>query len=140
MQTFFINLTARHWSCLSVSLFSLADCSPLVLSLCFFILTCRLLATGPVNTLVCTILLSKQQMPLPTMLLLYRFCQNEICICCKLCPTRDKTHDLQITLPTMLTLSFYYTSGTLHARHIQSFSNFEVGHFARHFLFLSFLL
>ena len=62
----------------------------------------------------------KQQMPLPTMLFLYRFWLTEICICCKPCPTRDELHDLQIALLTMLTLPFFYTSGSLHTRHIHT--------------------
>ena len=56
-------------------------------------------------------------MPLPTILLLYWFWLTEICICCKPYPTRDKTHDLQIALPTTLMLLFFYASGTQHARH-----------------------
>ena len=54
------------------------------------------------------------------MLLLYQFWLTEICICCKPCPTRDKMHDLQIALPMTLTLPFFYTFGTLHARHIRA--------------------
>ena len=57
-------------------------------------------------------------MPLPTRLLLYWFWLTEIFICRKSRPTRDETHDLQIALPTMLMLPFFYTSSTLHVRHI----------------------
>ena len=76
-------------------------------------------------------------MPLPTMILLYRHWLTEICICRKPRPTRNETRDLQIALPPMLMLSFsilpvLYTQDTF-----APFSNFEVGHFARH-LFLSF--
>ena len=54
------------------------------------------------------------------MLFLNRFWLTEIYICCKLCLTRDKTHDQQSALPTMLTLQFFCTSGTLHIRHIHT--------------------
>ena len=54
----------------------------------FLFLTLTL--TCSVNTLVCTILLWSNKMPLPTMLLLYRFWLTEICICCKPHPTRDE--------------------------------------------------
>ena len=47
------------------------------------------------------------------LLLLYRFWLTEICICRKPRPTRDETHDLQIALPMMFMLPFFYTSGTL---------------------------
>ena len=57
-------------------------------------------------------------MPLPTMLLLYRFWQTEICICCKTHPTRDETCNLQIALLT--TLPFFHTSNALHAWHIHA--------------------
>ena len=60
----------------------------------------------------------KQWMPLPTMLFLYRFWLTEIYICHKPCPAKDKMHDLQITLP--MTLSFFFTSGTLHTRYIRT--------------------
>ena len=74
--------------------------------------------------------------------LLYQFWLAEICICHKPCPTRDETHDLQIALSRMLMLLFF---SILPAFHMQdTFTlvwNFEVGHFACHFLFLpSFLL
>ena len=72
------------------------------------------------------------------MLLLYRFWLIEICICCKPCPTRDETRDLQIALPT----TFFYTSGNLHARHIRAIfelcSSLCSSLLARHFSFLSF--
>ena len=57
------------------------------------------------------------------------------------CPTGDGTCDLQITLPRTLMLPFF---SILLALHMQDtfvlILNFEVGHFARHFLFLSFSL
>ena len=93
-------LTACYQSCLSVSFF-------LSLSL-----TCH------INTLVCIILLWSNQMPLPTMLLLYWFWLTKICICHKPCPTRVEMRDQQIALPTTLMLLFFYASGTLHSRHI----------------------
>ena len=117
-------LTAHHWSSLSV-FFSLT-----------LTLTCRLLTTGPVslflfltltcriNTLVCTILLSKQQIPLPTMLLLYWFWLTEICICCKPRPTRDETCDRQNCTPndahTSTFLYFQYSTRKTHSCHFQT--------------------
>ena len=70
-------------------------------------------------------------MPLPTMLLLYRFWLTKICICRKPRPTKDETHDLQIALPTTLMLPFFYTSGKTHfsillARHICTIFEFWV--------------
>ena len=91
------------------------NCSPSVLSLCFFFLILTL--TCSINTLDCTILLSKQWMPLPTMLLLYRFWLTKICICCKPWPPKDEMHDIQITLLMMLMLLFFHPSSALHARH-----------------------
>ena len=89
------------------------NCSPPVLSLSVsFSHSCH------INTLVCTILLPGNQMSLPTMLLLYWFWLTEICVCCKPHPTRDETHNLQIALLMMLTIPFFYTFGTLHAKHI----------------------
>ena len=63
------------------------------------------------------------------------------CITChKLHPTRDKSHDLQIALPNILMLLFFFS--ILPVLHTQdTFTlvlNFEVGHFAHHFLLLSF--
>ena len=67
----------------------------------------------------------KQQMLI--LLLLYQFWLAEICICHKPHPTRDETRDVQIALPRMLTLPFFfYTSGTPHARHIHT--HFELWH------------
>ena len=63
---------------------------------------------------------AKQQLPLLTMLLLYQFWLTEICICCKPSPTRDEMPHQQIALPMTLTLPFFYTFGTLHARHIHT--------------------
>ena len=80
----------------------------------------------------------KQPMPLPTLLLLYRFWLTEICICCKPHPTRDKMHDLQIELPTTLMLLFFYTSGTLHARHICAIFELWGRLFCSSLLFFSF--
>ena len=52
------------------------------------------------------------------LLLLYQFWRAKICICHKPYPTRDETCDLQIALPTMLMLPFFfYTSSTPHTRH-----------------------
>ena len=45
---------------------------------------------------------------------------TRICICCKPHPTRDETRDLQIVLPTTLTLLFFHTYGALHVRHIHA--------------------
>ena len=97
---FFWNLlTARYRSCLSVS-FSLSYLPHQYI--------------GLHNSAV------KQQTPLPTMLLLYRFWLTEIYICRKPCPTRDETRDLQIPLPTTLMLLFFCTPVTLHVRHIRA--------------------
>ena len=81
------------------------NCSPPVL---FLFLSLPLTLTCRVNTLVCTILL-----------LLYWFWLTEICICHKLCPTRDETHDLQTAHPMTLMLPFFCTSSTLHTKHIR---------------------
>ena len=75
------------------------------------------------------------------LLLLYQFCLAKIYIYHKPRPTRDETCDLQIALPrTLILLFIFYTSGTPHARHIALVLTFEVGHFACHFLLLSFFL
>ena len=65
-----------------------------------------------INTLVCTILLPGNQMSLPTMLLLYQFWLTEICICCKPRPTNCTPNDPHA--------SVFYTSSTLHTRHIRT--------------------
>ena len=61
-------------------------------------------------------------------------------LCDKPHSTRDETRDLQIAPPRMLMLPFF---SILLAVHTQDtfllVFNFEVGHFARHFLLLSFL-
>ena len=55
------------------------------------------------------------------LLLLYQFWLAEIGICHKPRPTKDETHDLQIALPRILILPFFfYTSGTLYARQIHA--------------------
>ena len=55
------------------------------------------------------------------MLLLYRFWLTEIC---KPCPTRNKTRDQQIALPTTLTLLFFlhfwYSTSKRHSRHFRT--------------------
>ena len=71
------------------------------------------------------------------MLLLYQFWLTEICLCRKPRPIRDEMSDLQIALPMTLMLPFFYTSGNLNARHLHH-NQTEMGHFAHHFLFLSF--
>ena len=75
------------------------------------------------------------------LLLLYQFWLAEICICHKPRPTRDKMCDPQIAPPRALMLPFFsillalYTQDTF-----VLVLNFEVGHFACHFLLLSFFL
>ena len=57
---------------------------------------------------------------------------TEICIW-------DETWGLQIALPTTLTLLFFFVLLVLYTQDtFTPFLNFKVGHFARHFLFLSF--
>ena len=106
-------LTAHYWSCLSVS-FSLSY------------MPCQY--TGLRNSAV------KQQMPLPTMLLLYWFWLTEIC---SISPeTRRVTYKLHSQWHSCFHFSILpvlYTQDTF-----APFSNFEVSHFACHFLFLSF--
>ena len=74
------------------------------------------------------------------LLLLYQFWLAEISICHKPCPTRDEIRDLQSALPRTLMLLFF---SILLALHIQDtfalILNFDIGHFARHFLFAFFL-
>ena len=95
------------------------NCLPPVLSLFLSLslsLTCR------VNTLVCTILLwsNKCHTTMLRLHLLYRFWLTKICIYGKLRPAKDKTRDQQTAPLTTLMLLFFYTSGTLHARHIRA--------------------
>ena len=71
--------------------------------------------------------------------LLYQFWLGKICICHKPSPTRDETHDQQIALPKMLMLLFFSILPVLHTpKTLALVLNLEVGHFARHFLLLSF--
>ena len=77
------------------------------------------------------------------LLLLYQFWLAEICTCHKPRPTRDETRDLQIALPmTPMLLFCLFVFSILLVLHTQDtlglVSNFEIGHFARHFLLLSF--
>ena len=75
------------------------------------------------------------------LLFLYQFWLAKICICHKPGPTRDETHDLQITPPRTLMLPFFSILPALHTQDTFSLVlNFEVGHFTRHFLLLSFFL
>ena len=56
-------------------------------------------------------------------------------------PTRDETRNLQIGLPRTLMLLFISILPALHMQDTFTLvSNFEVGHFARHFLLISFFL
>ena len=125
---------------------------------CLFHLLCQytgsLFFTCCVNTLVLSFSLaasihssaqsySEQQCNNSTMLrllLLYLFWQAEICICHKPRTTRDEMRVLQIAPPRTLMLPFFI----LPALHTQdTFAlvlSLEVGHFARHFLLLSFFL
>ena len=98
-------------------------------------------AKGVGNTLVYSVLLGKQQMQQQCWdySLLYQFWLAEICICHKPRPIRDETCNLQITLPRTLMLPFFiyfwHSTCKIHWRLVL---NFEVGHFAHHFLLLSF--
>ena len=113
-------LTAHHQSCLSLFL-------SLTLTL-----TCH------VKTLVCTILLPGNKMPLHAMLLLYRFWLTEICICHKPHPTRDETLWPTNCPPNDAHASvFLYFQYFICKTHFALVSNFEVGHFAHPF-FVSF--
>ena len=72
---------------------------------------------------------------------LYQFWLVEICICHKPRPTRDKTRDLQIALPwTLMLLFFSILLALLTQDTFVLVLNFEFGHFACHFLLLSFFL
>ena len=55
---------------------------------------------------------------MPRLLLLYQFWLTETYIYCKPRSTRDEMCDLQIALPRMLMLPFFYISSTPHVRHI----------------------
>ena len=80
-------------------------------------------------------------MPLPTMLLLYRFWLGEICICCKPCPTWRRDAWLTNCTPNdshvSVFLYFWYSTRKIHSHNFQTL---RVGHFACHFLFLLVLL
>ena len=82
----------------------------------------------------------KQQMPFHTMLLLYWFWLTKICICRKPDPTRDETRRVIYKLHSQWHSYFWFS--ILPVLYTQDtfvpFSNFEVGHFVCHFLFLSF--
>ena len=87
-----------------------------------------------VNTLVCLILLwsNKCRTTMLRLLLLYQSWLTEIYICRKPRPTRDyKLHSQWCSCFCFSILSVLYTQDTL-------VLNFEIGHFARHFLFHSF--
>ena len=61
--------------------------------------------------------------------------------CYKPCPTRDETHNLQIVLPRMLMLLVFSILPALHTQDtFVLILNFDVDHFAHHFLLLSFFL
>ena len=73
------------------------------------------------------------------LLVLYQFWLADICTCHKPCPTRDESHDLQIALSRTLMLPFFFILPVLHTQNtFVLVSDFEAGHFACHFLFVSF--
>ena len=75
------------------------------------------------------------------LLLLYQFWKAEICICHKSRPTRDETRGLQIAPPRTLKLAFFSILPAFHTQDTFALVlNFEVGHFARHFLHLYFFI
>ena len=75
------------------------------------------------------------------LLLLYLFWLAEICICHKIRPTRDETHDLRIAPSETLLLPIFSILPALHTQVTFMFAlNFEVGNFAHRFLLLSFFL
>ena len=71
----------------------------------------------------------------------YQFWLAEICMCHKPRPTRDETRDLLIAPPRTLMLPFFSILSAFHTHDTFALVlNFEVGHFARHFLLLSLFL
>ena len=81
---------------------------------CFFLSTCR------VNTLVCAILRWSNKCPSPQCFfytgsgwLKFAYVANAV-------PPETRHVTYKTALPTTLVLPFFYTSGTLHARHIRA--------------------